>query len=48
MPSSRAFVRTPTGVSKLEFSDNCVQEFNTDTYTNLHELAIQRGKLGRL
>ena len=41
------FSRTPSGVSKFDFSDNFdVQEFSAGT--QLHELAWQSGKLGRL
>ena len=49
MLGTRALVGTPSGVPNFDFSDNfdnfCVQEFIADT--KLHELALQRGKLGK-
>ena len=43
---THALVGTLSGVSTFDFSHNCVQEFIADT--KLHELALQRGKIGRL
>ena len=44
---SRSLVGTPSGVSRFDlFRQFCIQEFSADT--QLHELAQQRGKLGRL
>ena len=41
----RALVRTLSGISKFDYSDNFVSKNSSHADTNIHQLALQKGKL---